>query len=97
MTAYFVISYVSATWNCLLRDLLCFMCIIIGHFFFNLFVSDREDLTRQIKDTSDKQLQNDLTKQLNSIVARMEAKGEQVVKLKRCQEAVTVYSLLLPS
>ena len=52
--------------------------------------SEREDLTRQIKDATDRQLQNDLTKALNSIVARMEVKGEQIVKLKRCQELVTV-------
>ena len=65
------------------------MCIKIGNFLFYLCVSDREDLTRQIKDTGDKQLQNNLTKQLNSVVARMEAKGEQIVTLKRCQDMVT--------
>jgi len=83
----------------------CYLCMKISYFLFNSFVSDREDLTRQIKVVGDKQLQNSLTKQLNSVVAHMEAKGEQIVKLKRCQDVVTAtslllltaYSLLLPS
>ena len=54
--------------------------------------SEREDLTQQIRDAASQQLQNDLTKTLNSVVARMELKGEQIVKLKRCQDLVTVYS-----
>jgi len=62
---------------------------------FNLCASDREDLTRQIRDSNDQQCQNDLTKLLNSVVARMEVKGEQIVKLKRCQDMVTTYCLLL--
>jgi len=61
-------------------------------FLFNLCISDREDLTRQIRDSDDQQLQSDLTKILNNIVARMEAKGEQIVKLKRCQDLVTCHS-----
>jgi len=52
--------------------------------------SERQDLTQQIRDASDQQLRNDLTKTLNSVVARMELKGEQIVKLKRCQDLVTV-------
>jgi len=52
--------------------------------------SEREDLTQQIRDAANQQLQNDLTKTLNSVVARMELKGEQIVKLKRCQDLVTV-------
>jgi len=55
----------------------------------NVCDSEHEDLTRQIKDSRDKQLQNELTKALNNVVARMEVKGEQIVKLKRCQELVT--------
>jgi len=64
---------------------------------FNYCVSDREDLTRQINGMGDKQLQNNLTKQLNTVVAHLEAKGEQIVKLKRCQDVVTHYFLLLHS
>jgi len=70
---------------------------IVSCFLLNLCASEREDLTRQIKDSADPQLQNDLTKLFNSIVARMEVKGEQIVKLKRCQDMVTVCLLFLPS
>jgi len=59
-----------------------------------LCTSDREDLTRQINSSSDQQLRNDLTKILTSTIARMEGKGEQIVKLKRCQDRVTAYSFL---
>lgn len=55
---------------------------------FSQLSVDREALTRQMKGAADKQLQNDLTKQLNGVVAHMEAKGEQIVKLKRCQDVL---------
>ena len=73
-------------------------CINISScFLLNVCDSEHEDLTRQIKDSRDKQLQNELTKALNSVVARMEVKGEQIVKLKRCQELVTACLSFSPS
>jgi len=69
--------------------------MIVHCFLSDLCASDREDLTRQIRDSNDQQHRSDLTKLLNSVVARMEVKGEQIVKLKRCQDTVTTYSLLL--
>jgi len=65
-----------------------------GCFLLNVCASEREDLSQQIKDSSDQQSRNDLTKVLNTVVARMEVKGEQIVKLKHCQNTVTGYSFL---
>ena len=64
-------------------------------FLVDLCVSEREDVVHQIKGSNDQQLQKDLTKLLNGLIARMEVKGEQIVKLKRCQDLVTVHLLLL--
>jgi len=64
---------------------------------FNLCASEHEDVTRQMRDSSDQQLCNDLTKQLNGIVAKMEAKGEQIVKLKHCQDVVCICAFFSPS
>ena len=61
----------------------------------DLCASEREDVVQQIKGSNDQQLQKDLTKLLNGLIARMEVKGEQIVKLKRCQDLVTVHLLLL--
>ena len=72
--------------------LLCPAYQIASRFLFNLCASEREDLTLQIRDSNDQQLQNDLTKLRSSIITRMEAKGEQIVKLKHCQDLVTVCS-----
>lgn len=46
---------------------------------------EHEDLTRQIREAGDQHLRYDLERELDGLVSHMEAKGEQIVKLKRLQ------------
>ncbi|XP_033113229.1 centrosomal protein of 57 kDa-like [Anneissia japonica] len=44
---------------------------------------EHQELARQIQDTDDRHLREDLERELEQLVMRMEAKGEQIAKLKR--------------
>ena len=54
-----------------------------------LLASEYEELQRQISDASSQRIQDDLERELDRLVKRMEAKGEQIKKLGRYQTAVS--------
>ena len=66
-----------------ISNLTSFMCHLIL-----LLVSEYEELQRQISDASSQRIQDDLERELDRLVKRMEAKGEQIKKLSRYQTAV---------
>lgn len=50
--------------------------------------SEHEELTRQIKEANDQRLRDDLERELDELVARMDAKSSQITKLKRFHDKV---------
>ena len=56
-------------------------CCLIG--------SDHAELTRQIKEARDENLRDDLERELDGLVERMEIKGNQITKLRRLHGTVS--------
>lgn len=50
--------------------------------------SEHEELTRQIKEANDQRLHDDLERELDELVARMDAKSNQISKLRRFHDKV---------
>lgn len=50
--------------------------------------SEHQELSRQLQEAIDPGLTEDLERELDHVVARMEAKGEQIARLRRHQEKV---------
>lgn len=50
---------------------------------------EHKELTRQAAQCTDARLKEDLERELDALVARMEAKGEQIARLRKHQELVT--------
>lgn len=57
---------------------LCFPCL-----------SEHKELLKQIQDTEDERLREDLERELDQLVARMETKGEQIARLKQHHDRLT--------
>jgi centrosomal protein CEP57 len=55
--------------------------------------SEHEELTRQIKEASDRRLRDDLERELDDLVSRMEAKSNQITKLRRFHDKVSKFLL----
>ena len=53
-----------------------------------IFFSEHQELSKQIHDTVDSGVRDDLERELDVLVARMEAKGDQIAKLRRHKEMV---------
>ena len=51
--------------------------------------SEHKELSRQIQQCVDYRLRDDLERDLDDLVARMEAKGEQIARLRKLQEMVS--------
>ena len=52
--------------------------------------SEHQELSRQIQQCTEPRLREDLERELDSVVSRMEAKGEQIGRLRRHQEMVSM-------
>ena len=52
-------------------------------FFVTIIHSEHHELAKQIQDTDDTKMREDLERELDELVTRMEAKGEQIARLKR--------------
>jgi centrosomal protein CEP57 len=62
---------------------MCMTCILN----WNL-CSEHQELSRQIQHCTDARLHEDLDRELDALVARMEAKGDQIGRLRRHQQGV---------
>lgn len=51
--------------------------------------SEHKELLKQIQDTEDERLREDLERELDQLVGRMETKGEQIASLKQHRERLT--------
>ena len=51
-----------------------------------MFYSEHRELARQIQESDDPRIQEDLRRELESLEARMEAKGEQIAVVRRQQQ-----------
>lgn len=57
--------------------------------FANIFIySEHRELSRQIQESDDPRIQEDLRRELENLEARMEAKGEQIAMVRRQQQKV---------
>lgn len=57
--------------------------------FLNIFIySEHRELSRQIQESDDPRIQEDLRRELENLEARMEAKGEQIAVVQRQQQKV---------
>lgn len=56
-------------------------------------VSEQQELVRQIDATQDRKQKQDLQRELERLVARMEEKGAQITKLRKHQQTVCVLPL----
>lgn len=55
--------------------------------FANIFVySEHRELSRQIQESDDPRIREDLRRELENLEARMEAKGEQIAMVRRQQQ-----------
>ncbi|XP_071819395.1 centrosomal protein of 57 kDa-like [Apostichopus japonicus] len=70
--------------NCDLSDLL--QCLQDE---FGVMGCEHQELAKQIQDAEDSNLREDLERELDHLVARMELKGQQISKLKRHQEQLS--------
>lgn len=52
------------------------------------FISEHQELVRQIDATHDRGLRDDLERELEGLVNKMEEKGAQIFKLRKHQKAV---------
>lgn len=55
---------------------------------FLSFVSEQQELVRQVDETQDQGQKKDLQRELERLVARMEEKGVQITKLRKHQQMV---------
>lgn len=55
----------------------------------DLIGSEHAELSRQIKEARDDNLCDDLERELDSVIERMEIKGNQITKLRRLQSTVS--------
>lgn len=64
---------------------------------FSIFILDSEhqELAKQVQEAEDSNLREDLERELDQLVTRMELKGQQISKLKRHQEKVTAWSFVV--
>lgn len=53
---------------------------------FGIMGCEHQELAKQIQDAEDSNLRDDLERELDQLVTRMEQKGQQIAKLKRHQE-----------
>ena len=51
-------------------------------------ISEHQELSRQIQEAVDPRLKDDLERELDSLVAQMEAKGDQIAQLRKHREKV---------
>ena len=59
--------------------------------FFSLYShSEHQELAKQIQETEDTKMKDDLERELDELVTRMEAKGDQIASLKRHKVQVTM-------
>lgn len=68
-------------------------CLLVKWAVF--FSSEHQELSEQINTATDPRLQEDLERELDALVVKMEAKGDQIARLRRHQEKVISYSCLL--
>ena len=66
-------------------EIILFRCF---HIFFSGFISEHQELSHQIQEAIDPRLKDDLERELDSLVAQMEAKGDQIAQLRRHREKV---------
>ena len=79
------ISEISETLTSVEETCVIHVCQLNLHYFI---CSEHQELTRQIHEAKDPNLQDDLERELDHLVARMEVKGDQIAKLNRHQEMV---------
>lgn len=53
------------------------------------YSSEHQELVKQIQDTRKTEVREDLERELDCLVKRMEVKGDQICKLKKHQAAVS--------
>lgn len=58
-----------------------------------LFVSEHQELVRQIDETDKRKLREDLERELDCLVRKMEEKSTQITKLRQHQLTVSVFYL----
>ncbi|XP_033636070.1 centrosomal protein of 57 kDa-like [Asterias rubens] len=56
---------------------------------FGQLAFEHQEITKQIQETNEHRLQEDLEQELSAICARMESKGDQISKLKRHKQKIT--------
>lgn len=71
----------------------CFWHLATCGLFFFFFISEQQDLVRQIDATQDREQKQDLQRELQRLVTRMEEKGVQISKLRQHQQTVCVLPL----
>lgn len=68
------------------------MCVCV-------FCSEHQELVRQIDETDRRELRDDLERELDCLVRRMEEKAAQITKLRKHQQTVSaafISSMLVP-
>ena len=55
-------------------------------FSFSFLISEHREISRQIQESDDPRIQEDLRRELENLEARLEAKGEQIAVVRRQQQ-----------
>lgn len=55
-----------------------------------LYFSEHKELLHQIQEANDQHVRDDLERELDCLVARMEVKSDQITRLRRYQETVGI-------
>ena len=63
--------------------------LLLRHYYV-IFHSEHQEIMQQIHETTDTRIRDDLERELDVLIARMEAKGDQIAKLRRHKEKVRV-------
>lgn len=62
------------------------------HIFLFSYISEHQELSKEINETSDLRIREDLERELDALVSRMEAKSQQIAKIRKHQEKVYICS-----
>ena len=61
---------------------------IVLNLIINIF-SEHQEFSKEISDTTDPRVREDLERELDALVSRMEAKSQQISKIRKHQEKVS--------
>lgn len=68
-------------------------CLFVFFIFVSFLVSEQQELVRHIDATQDREQKQDLQRELERLVTRLEEKGAQITKLRKHQQTVCVLPL----